>query len=101
VDKGNNLQRPILNTEDRGYQYYDYSEGSLLVWNGEDWLDNLTATVTTTSALKAISNPINTARKYVGKTVYCTDTTKFYMAVSNNPGSAWIPTYGTPIIIPV
>ncbi len=101
VDKGNNLQRPMLNTEDRGYQYYDYSEGSLLVWNGEDWLDNLTATITTTSALKAIGNPINTARKYVGKTVYCTDTTKFYMAVGNNSGSAWIPTDGTPVIIPV
>ena len=31
----------------------------------------------------------------------CTDTTKFYMAVGINPGSAWIPTDGTPIIIPI
>ena len=36
---GNTKERPILNSTDIGYQYFDYTINKPIWWNGEKWVD--------------------------------------------------------------
>ena len=61
----------------------------------------LTSTTTTSTALGAIANAVNTSGKALGTTLYNTTTKTFYVAQGSNANSTWIDSSdGTTTITP-
>ena len=102
---GTTATRPILTVDDKGYEYFDTTLQKPFLWNGGNWVEELTSDYLTpsvsTTTLQAASNAINTTGKRMGKLVYNSTTGKMYFALGTTPTSAWRATDNSGDITPV
>lgn len=72
--------------------YFPFVTTQPSAYNASSGIDPRTAqpfTTTTTSALTAIANAINTTNKYAGKIVYNTTTGRYVQALNATAGGTW------------
>lgn len=105
LQSGDTTSRPLLNTTDKGYRYYDTTLNNVFTWTGATWdaevlSNDVIAGSTTSTSLSSISNSINTLGKYRGRTVLNETNNKFYIAIGSSTSSAWRATDGSGDIVP-